>query len=88
LETGERDFATHVIKNGDIIFAFKSPLNPSGHSEFAKHLELHGDGVKDVAFTVDDSEAIYKKAVKNGAIGVMKPTLLRDEGGSVVISSV
>ena len=28
LETGERQYATHVIKNGDIVFAFKSPLNP------------------------------------------------------------
>lgn len=30
LETGNRDFATHVVMNGDIVFAFRSPLNPTG----------------------------------------------------------
>ena len=54
LETGNREYATHVVKNGDVRFAFRSPLNPTGHDEFAKHHTTHGDGVKDVAFTVDD----------------------------------
>lgn len=62
LETGNRDYCTHVVKNGKIIFAFTSALNP-GNEEFAKELERHGDGVKDVAFTVDDAAGIYEKAV-------------------------
>ena len=88
LETGNRDYATHVIKNGEVCFAFKSPLNTSGQSEFANHHEKHGDGVKDVAFTVDDSAGIYSKAVERGAISVSEPHTLKDEHGSVIVSTV
>jgi len=36
LETGVRDYCTHVVKNGNVVFSFVSPLNP-GDTEFAKH---------------------------------------------------
>ena len=38
-----------------------------------EHLANHGDGVKDVAFTVDDAAGIYHKAVERGATGVRAP---------------
>jgi 4-hydroxyphenylpyruvate dioxygenase len=57
-----------------VIFSFTSPLNPTGHDEFNKHVAKHGDGVKDVAFSVDDSEAIFKKAVSRGAVPLLEPT--------------
>ena len=88
LETGNRDMATHVVRNGEILFAFTSPLNPTGHAEFAKHMEQHGDGVKDVAFTVDDAAGIYKKAVDRGAKSVMEPKTVKDENGEVIMASV
>ena len=88
LETGNRDFATHVVKNGNICFAFKSPLNPTGHEEFAAHHAKHGDGVKDVAFTVDDSAGIFNKAVSRGATAVMEPTKMNDDFGEVILSTV
>ena len=37
----------------------KSPLNP-GEIQMNGHLAKHGDGVKDVAFTVDDVIGIFK----------------------------
>lgn len=52
------------------------------------HLSRHGDGVKDVAFTVDDAAGIYNKAVERGATSVRKPETLKDEHGSVIIASV
>lgn len=88
LETGNRDVATHVVRNGNVIFTFSSPLNPKGHEEFAKHLEKHGDGVKDIAFTVDDSAGIFNKAVKRGATAVKEPKTISDEFGSVIVSTV
>ena len=88
LETGNRDYATHVVKNGNICFAFRSPLNPTGHEEFAVHHAKHGDGVKDVAFTVDDSAGIFNKAVSKGATAVMEPTKMNDENGEVILSTV
>jgi 4-hydroxyphenylpyruvate dioxygenase len=37
LETGTRDFCTHVVRNGRVVFALKSPLQPDGHEEFDHH---------------------------------------------------
>jgi len=72
LETGNRNYCTHVIKNNEIVYAFTSPLNP-GDEEFGAHHAKHGDGVKDVAFSCDDATGIYNKAVERGATGVSKP---------------
>lgn len=88
LETGNRDFATHVVKNGAITFAFKTPLNPTGHEDWYAQYAKHGDGVKDVAFTVDDSAGIFKKAVERGATPVAEPYELKDDDGSVILSTV
>jgi len=82
-----RDFCTHVIKNGKVTYSFVSPLNP-GNVEFAKELEKHGDGVKDVAFLVEDVKAIYEKAVSRGAKSIMEPTVLKDDNGSVIIATI
>lgn len=87
LETGERDVCTHVVRNGEIKFCFQSPLNP-GNKEFSAHIEKHGDGVKDVAFTVDDAAGIYNKAVERGATSISPPKEHKDENGSVIMASV
>lgn len=87
LETGTRDFCTHVVSNGKCTLAFTSPLNP-GQKEFAAELEKHGDGIKDVAFLVDDAAGIHDKAVERGAKSTRAPEVLKDENGSVVVSSV
>lgn len=54
----------------------------------SRHLSNHGDAVKDVAFEVDDVEAVYFEAVKNGAVGVSAPVRLEDADGSVVVATV
>ncbi len=43
---------------------FQSALTP-GNEEFTNHFGLHGDGVKDVAFTVDDCRGIYQVTFSN-----------------------
>ena len=62
-------------------------MNP-GETAFARELEQHGDGVKDVAFTVDDAAGIYNKAISRGAKSIRAPEELKDENGSVVIATV
>ena len=42
-----------------IRFVFKSAYEP-GNEEMGAHLVKHGDGVKDVAFSVEDLDAIVK----------------------------
>lgn len=87
LETGSRDFCTHVVRNNEIIYAFTSPLNPD-MPEFSAHHAKHGDGVRDVAFTVDDATGIYNKAVSRGATSVAEPKEYRDDNGAVILASV
>jgi 4-hydroxyphenylpyruvate dioxygenase len=52
------------------------------------HLSEHGDGVRDVAFAVEDCVAIYNKAVSRGALPVFAPKTLEDEHGKVIVGSV
>lgn len=76
-----------MVRNNELTFVFTSPLNPD-HAEFTAHHSKHGDGVKDVAFTVDDAAGIYQKAVDRGATGVREPETLEDANGSVIVASV
>lgn len=62
-------------------------MNP-GDKEFSAELEKHGDGVKDVAFLVDDAAGIHDKAVERGAKSVKKPETITDDDGTVILSSV
>jgi 4-hydroxyphenylpyruvate dioxygenase len=87
LETGSRQVATHVITNGKCVFAFCTPYHHD-EKEMNDHIVKHGDGVKDVAFQVENATAIYEKAVKRGAKSVQKPTELKDENGTVIVASV
>ena len=87
LETGNREYTTHVIKMDKIVLAFCSPM--SGEEETINaHIKLHGDGVKDVAFTVDDPAGLYEKAISRGAISVRAPEELKDENGTVTVASI
>ena len=68
LETGSRKIASHVVKQRDIIFVFKSAYEP-GSEEckiMGEHLVAHGDGVKDVSFTVKGLDEIIEKCKANG----------------------
>ena len=87
LETGSREFCAHVVRNNEIVYVFQTPLNPD-HAVFSAEHAKHGDGVKDVAFTVDDAAGIYEKAVSRGATSVRAPETLEDENGTMIVASV
>lgn len=100
LETGSRSICSHVIQNGDVVFILTSPLrsldqierfSPEEQTmlrEIHYHLEQHGDAVKDVAFEVDDVDAVFYAAVKNGAKAVSAPRILKDDGGQVKTATI
>ncbi|XP_041456345.1 4-hydroxyphenylpyruvate dioxygenase-like [Lytechinus variegatus] len=90
LQTGSRQVCTHVVKQGKIIFAFHSPLNPTGDTteEMGEHMKLHGDGVKDIAFEVEDLHGIVETAVKRGAIVLRQPWEESDENGTVAFAQI
>ena len=87
LETGDSQYCSHVLKSNNIFYVFTTALQPN-NNEFYQELEKHGDGVKDIAFTVDDARGIYEKAVSRGAKGVREPEEIKDENGSVIVSTV
>ena len=86
LETGIRDHTSYVLEQGNIRLIVTSALGPE--SEIARHVHLHGDGVKDVAFRVDDAERAFREATSRGARGVLEPTERRDSSGSVKLAAI
>uniref|UniRef100_A0A3Q3L8S9 4-hydroxyphenylpyruvate dioxygenase n=1 Tax=Mastacembelus armatus TaxID=205130 RepID=A0A3Q3L8S9_9TELE len=82
LETGSREVVSHAVKQDKIIYVFSSALNP-GNKEMGDHLVKHGDGVKDVAFTVEDCDFLVQKARERGAVIIKEPHTLEDENGKV-----
>jgi 4-hydroxyphenylpyruvate dioxygenase len=79
-ETGLRDRASYVLRQGAITFVFTAGLDPDG--AVARHVALHGDGVRDIALKVDDAGAAYREALLRGAHGVHAPERTTDAHGS------
>lgn len=88
LETGSREVASHAVRQNNIIFVFSTMLNPNSPKEMADHHSCHGDGVKDVAFLVEDIDAIFQRAVERGAVVVSKPVEESDDFGKVATAKV
>lgn len=85
-ETGVRDRASYLLQQGKIRFMLTSPITPEG--PIAAHVAKHGDGVRDLAFWVDDARDSYKKAIERGARSVQEPAVLSDKDGEVVIAGI
>lgn len=81
LETGRRDRASYALQQGRARLLLTSPLSKDG--PISDHLKLHGDGVRDIAFEVDDCDAAFNLAVANGAEPLQEPVEIKDENGSV-----
>jgi 4-hydroxyphenylpyruvate dioxygenase len=77
LETGVRDRTSYVMRRNDITFVLTGALSPDG--EIAEHVHRHGDGVKDIAFLVDDAASSFAETTKRGARPAIEPVEL--DGG-------
>ncbi|MBA2381517.1 MAG: 4-hydroxyphenylpyruvate dioxygenase [Chloroflexi bacterium] len=77
LETGVRDRTSYVMRRNDITFVLTGALSPEG--EIAEHVHRHGDGVKDIAFLVDDAASSFAETTKRGARAAIEPVEL--DGG-------
>ncbi len=86
LTTGSRDEADYLLTQGNIRLLLTSPLNDTHPA--AEEIKLYGDGVKDVAFTVEDARAAYERAVANGAEPAQEPREIRDDRGTVTVASI
>ncbi|MBE7517409.1 MAG: 4-hydroxyphenylpyruvate dioxygenase [Chloracidobacterium sp.] len=86
LETGNRETTSYVLRQGKVNFVLTAPMGPEHPA--AEHLKQHGDGVKDIAFYVEDADHAFNEAVKRGAAPVVEPRDLKDDNGSVRHSAI
>ncbi|WP_432708212.1 4-hydroxyphenylpyruvate dioxygenase [Pedobacter sp.] len=85
-ETGVRDRASYVLKQGKIRLVLTTALK-SDH-EIAEHVKKHGDGVKVLALWVDDAFSAFEETTKRGAKPYMEPVTHTDEFGEVRLSGI
>jgi 4-hydroxyphenylpyruvate dioxygenase len=81
LETGLRESTSYMVKQGDARFVFSTPLVAEG--AMSEHIRKHGDGVRDIAFEVEDADLSFKLAMAAGAQMVIRPQTLSDNHGEV-----
>ena len=86
LETGNRETTSYLIRQNRVNFVLTTPLLPEHPA--AEHIKQHGDGVRDIAFQVEDSDHAFHEAVKRGATPVSDPRDLSDENGTVRHASI
>lgn len=85
-ETGCPDRASYVMRQKDIYLVLTSPLR---HDDpLSTWLMLHGDGVRDVAFEVDNLEAVYNRAIEGGARSFLNPGELAGPDGKVLTAGI
>lgn len=99
LETGSRNIAAHAVSNGAATFLFMSVLrNPAKiddnepdkvlAEEISLHVSRHGDGIKDVAFEVDNIQEVYSRAIQKGAQSIRNLTAIHDKYGSATLATI
>ena len=85
-QTGVADRVSYVLVQGDIRFVVTAGIVPT--SPVVAHVAAHGDGVRDVAFVVENAAAAYGAATARGAVGVVGPHGESDASGRIVRASV
>lgn len=90
-ETGTRDKASYVLQQDKIRLVLTTAIRPELSDEakvISDHVALHGDGVKDMAFWVEDARDAFAKALERGAEPVHEPKVFTDADGEVVIAAI
>lgn len=86
LETGLRDRTSYVLQQGKIRLVLTTPFDPE--SEIAKHLRMHGDGVKVIALWVDDAYDAFEQTTIRGAKSYLRPQTIEDKNGKLKMSGI
>jgi len=80
-ETGDHERASYCLRQGSVLLVLTTPL---GHLDpINSWLAAHGDGVRDLAFEVDDAAAAFASAVERGATPVHGPIDIEAADGAV-----
>ena len=86
LTTGDRREASYLLTQGNIRLLLTTGLTPDHPAQ--EEVRRYGDGVKDVALTVDDAAAAYERALANGGESAYEPYETSDSRGAIVRAGV
>ncbi len=86
LTTGQRESATYLLTQGNIRFLITTGIDNNHPAQ--QEVGLYGDGIKDIAFTVDDAGSAYEQALKNGAESAYEPFEITDDKGTAVMAGI
>jgi 4-hydroxyphenylpyruvate dioxygenase len=85
-ETGVHDRASYVLAQGDVRFVISAGLGPD--SEVTRHVLQHGDGIRHLAWRVDDAYETAMLAAARGAAIVADPRRVTGDAGSVTTAAI
>jgi 4-hydroxyphenylpyruvate dioxygenase len=86
LTTGNRTDASYLLTQGNIRILLTCGL--SSNHPASQEVARFGDGIKDIAFSVEDAEAAFEQAIANGAEVAYEPITVSDERGTVLSAGV
>ena len=86
LETGKKDIASYVLKQGKIRLVLTTSMIKGG--DISKHVDNHGDAVKIIALHVQDATKAFDETVKRGAKPYLEPIKEEDENGIIIKSGI
>jgi 4-hydroxymandelate synthase len=80
--TGSQGLHGYVLQQG----ACRIILTAASHAtdEAAAYVELHGDGIRDIALRVADAAEAFREAVRRGATPLQEPVCSEDAEGRVI----
>jgi 4-hydroxyphenylpyruvate dioxygenase len=81
LETGDRCRTSYAMSQGKANFVLTTPLTPDDAA--AEHIKKHGDGVRDIALEVEDTDRAFEEAVRRGARPAEHPRDVKDVYGTI-----
>ena len=81
LETGNRETSSYLLQQSKARILLTTPLNAD--NPINDHLVKHGDGIRDIAFHVEDADQAFEEAVRRGAFVAHEPRDVTDEHGTV-----
>ena len=85
-ETGDKGKVSYALRQEKVTLVLTTPLNID--SDIAKHVHLHGDGVKAIALTVEDAQDAFDQTTKRGAKPYLDPYIIKDEHGEIKMSGI
>ena len=80
------DRVSYLLTQGDVNFVVTAGLDPD--SEVSQHVLRHGDGIRHLAWRVDDAVAAATTAAAKGATVVAEPTSVNGDAGSVTTAAI